>query len=101
MVAAGIRKEIALRRMIKECPFCGSDDVHLYVRRGTQKYPNFCYVECDLCGAKSKAFTYFFNQVTFDGSEEVALSFDDAGAKKAIDAWNRRTSEGGTDHGRQ
>lgn len=81
-----------MARITKPCPFCGSDDNHLWVRWG--KYDNlFCYIECDVCGAKTKSFGYYSSY------EEV--TWEDRGAIRAAAAWNRRTSEGGTDHGRQ
>lgn len=36
---------------LKTCPFCGNDALLTY---NTGKYGAFCYVECELCGARSK-----------------------------------------------
>ena len=68
---------------IKACPFCGNpgDQVSLWVRGG-YKHSKFCYVECDVCGAKTKAFTY--------SSYSKEINFHDLGAERAYDAWNRR-----------
>lgn len=68
-------------RDLKDCPFCGSDEVDLWAK-GT-RYGAITYAECALCGAKSKAFTYSKNM-----REE--FDFSDTGAVRAVHAWNRR-----------
>lgn len=41
---------------MKSCPFCGSDSVSR-VRRYYGDY-YYCWIECDICGAKTKGFSY-------------------------------------------
>lgn len=70
-------------REMKPCPFCG-DNAALYYSSG--RYGCFCYVECDLCGAKSKAVSMGTRNPDDDWAESLP-------AFKAIDAWNRRVGE--------
>ena len=65
---------------LKGCPFCGSEDVSLWYKG--VRYGRITYAECDVCGAKSKAFAYYSSEDEFDS--------DDPGAVKARFAWNRR-----------
>lgn len=65
---------------LKPCPFCGSKEVSLWYKG--VRYGKIAFAECDICGAKSKAFSYYSKENEFD--------FDDPGAKKAYYAWNRR-----------
>lgn len=65
----------------KPCPFCGSDDIGAWVR-WKDKHNRFVYLECNVCGAKTKARAYY------DTGDE--LNMDDIGVKSCIDAWNRR-----------
>ena len=65
---------------ILDCPFCGTDDVSVWYKN--VRFGRIVFVECDLCGAKSKAFMYYSKKEEFD--------WNDTGVKKAIDAWNRR-----------
>ena len=65
---------------LKDCPFCGSKDVSLWYKG--VRYGRIAYAECDMCGATSKAFSYYSMEDEFDEN--------DPGAKKALMAWNRR-----------
>ena len=64
-----------------DCPFCGSDEIGLWYQG--VRYGRIAFVKCDVCGAQTKAFSYY------DRGEEV--NSEDAGAKCAISAWNRRS----------
>ena len=64
---------------IKACPFCGNEAYPWYKET---RYGRICYVECDVCGAKTRAFAYY------DTGKEFADN--DAGALRAVEAWNRR-----------
>lgn len=68
---------------LKACPFC-SGNASLWYNTG--KYGRFTYAECDVCGARSKAFSYYSEAVEFDCHE--------LGAIRAADAWNRRAYDG-------
>lgn len=63
------------------CPFCGSNEVDLWYKG--VRYGRITYAECALCGAKSKAFTYYSDEPEFDEN--------DRGALRAVAAWNRRS----------
>ena len=74
------------------CPFCGHE-ASGWVNRG--RYGRFTYVECDLCGARSKAFKYC-------GDEGAEIDWNDISVEKARDAWNRRVNtEAGTNAGKK
>ena len=69
---------------LKPCPFCGNDECagwHKYA-----KYGWIYYIECEVCGARTKAFGQKDKQDPNDGSGVWA----DPGYKAAKDAWNRR-----------
>ena len=66
-------------RDLKPCPFCG-EDASLWYKE--TKYDRIAHAECDLCGAKSKAFSYYDNNVAFNPN--------DSGAIRARTSWNRR-----------
>lgn len=65
---------------LKGCPFCGSDEISAWYKG--VRYGRIAYVECDVCGAKSKAFSYYSRDEEFDEK--------DRGVIRAVDAWNRR-----------
>lgn len=67
---------------LKGCPFCGGENVSLWYKG--VRYGRIAYAECDVCGAKSKAFSYY--------SQEDDFVFEDIGAIRARDAWNRRAN---------
>ena len=71
-----------MQEELKPCPFCGSDEITAWYQ-GT-KYGRIAYVECDICGAKTKAFKYLSEDKEYDDS--------DPGSKKAYAAWNRRNN---------
>jgi transcription elongation factor Elf1 len=64
------------------CPFCGSES-SCWVKGG--RYGRFTYVECDLCGARTKTFKYC-------GDEHAEVDWNDISVKKAWDAWKRRVN---------
>lgn len=68
---------------LKKCPFCGGNASGWYK---TVRFGRIAYVECDVCGAKSKAFTYY---ATVDDFDE-----NDMGVERATTAWNRRVDNG-------
>ena len=65
---------------LKPCPFCG-EDASLWYKE--TNYGRIAYAECDLCGAKSKAFRYC--------DRGAAFNLDDIGAIRARTSWNRRS----------
>lgn len=65
---------------LKPCPFCG-EDASLWYKE--TNYGRIAYAECDLCGAKSKAFRYY--------DCGAAFNLDDVGAIRARTSWNRRS----------
>ncbi len=73
----------------KDCPFCGSRDVDECVKetenykKGTRVY--ILFMRCYVCDASSKAFSFC---ETDDGESYFAAWGN------AIDAWNRRASDG-------
>ena len=68
---------------LKACPFCGSVEVSIWYQN--VRYGRIAYAECDVCGAKSKAFKYYSQEKKFDP--------EDIGALCAFNAWNRRAGE--------
>ena len=76
-------------RDLKDCPFCGSDEVDLW-SRGT-RYGAITFVQCALCGAQSKVFNY-------SRSMEEDFDTEDTGAKRAVTAWNRRADNAQQDN---
>lgn len=68
---------------VLNCPFCGSKATGWWKQ---VKFGRIAYIECDLCGAKSKAFTYYATGDDFDPL--------DIGYLRARDAWNRRAGNG-------
>lgn len=66
---------------VKPCPFCGNDDIIAWAKQG--KYNGFCYLECDVCGAKTKAYEYL-------SSMSGGVNMDDSGIRRCVNAWNRR-----------
>ena len=67
---------------IRPCPFCGGDSFTAWVRQGS-KYTRLVYLECDLCGARTRARVYY-------STRDDMVDFDDPGTKACIEAWNRR-----------
>ncbi len=84
--------ENKVQKGLKPCPFCGSNDIGLSVKRS--RYP-FWYTamyckKCNCYGARTK--------VTAEGIEWIARE-DIADSKTteqiAVDAWNERANDGG------
>ena len=67
---------------LKGCPFCGSKEADLWYREASWR-GRITYVKCNVCGAQTRAFSYY------DNGEEV--NSEDQGAQAAIRAWNRRS----------
>lgn len=73
-------------KKLKNCPFCGRNDANYYTRQNINGSA-FVWVECDTCGAKSRAFSY---------SGEVKMGvvdYGDYGVERSADAWNRRPTD--------
>lgn len=70
---------------LKPCPFCGHEEISVYTQYG--RYGYFAWVECDLCGARSKT----LKSTNRADSPEFSVS---AVACKLLDAWNRRPADG-------
>ena len=63
---------------LKPCPFCGGN-AELRHTEGNSEYGKTAFVACLRCGANSRM---------------VSLSFKYSADEKAIEAWNRRASDG-------
>lgn len=71
---------------LKNCPFCGSNEVDLLVDE--TKYSKTAYVECVLCGASSRV---FYCQTSM-------IYLQDAIETQAIKAWNMRAQDAKSDN---
>ena len=71
---------------LKQCPFCGNNNASVYrnYNSGCRKY--FVWVECDVCGAKTKAATPYSDPAENDG-------WDNAACRKVCAAWNLRAGD--------
>lgn len=70
---------------LKACPFCGNDSATWYTQYGGHGY--FAWVECDLCGARTKS-------VSASVAADNPAFLESIAAKKTCDAWNRRSTNG-------
>ncbi len=68
----------------KPCPFCGG--LASIWTRGA-RFGVITFVQCDVCGAQTKAFPYYGEPGTVDET--------DLGCQRAVDAWNRRAEGNG------
>ena len=66
----------------KMCPFCGSGEI--YLRSSGTRYGVLAFVECGVCGAKTKA----YKKGNVDPESEGF--FTDSASILAKTAWNRR-----------
>lgn len=71
---------------LKQCPFCGNNKAAMYrnYSSGYRKY--FVWVECDVCGAKTKAAMSYSDPAGDD-------DWDNAACGKARAAWNLRAGD--------
>lgn len=75
---------------IKRCPFCGAKDINVWCNSG--RYGRFVYVECRVCGARTKSrgvgkCSYLKEcKSTDDCCREYALQR----IEDSISAWNMR-----------
>lgn len=67
---------------IKSCPFCGNDAAMLYRNYSHKTRTYFVWMECEVCGAKSKTFA--------SEDDPVDNNWETNGCYRAIAAWNRR-----------
>ena len=72
------------------CPFCG--DVASKIS-DSGRYGPFGYVECELCGARTKT-RKIISRTKFDTDEEF---WDQDAFEAIVRSWNRRTEKGGED----
>lgn len=63
------------------CPHCG--EINPYIKWREEHGGRFAFIECSLCGARSKAFEYFGSINNVD--------MNDLGVINAIENWNRRS----------
>lgn len=72
---------MANNEILKPCPFCGGKATVTVILTADKR--NVAFVECNVCGATSKAYA-LGNEAKID---EIA---DDEGVESACFAWNRR-----------
>lgn len=66
----------------KACPFCGQDAATLYRNYSGRLRKYFVWVECDTCGARSKA--------TAEDSDPADENWESAECRRVVGAWNMR-----------
>lgn len=64
------------------CPFCGNDQI--YTRYNGSRSGRFYYLECDLCGARTRGVCVPFNKLQ-DMDE-----WDNEAVERVTRLWNRR-----------
>lgn len=69
---------------LKVCPFCGQDTAVLYRNYSYRTKTYFTWVECDACGARSKAATSNDDPAKDD-------AWDNSACRRASAAWNMRS----------
>lgn len=69
---------------LKVCPFCGQDAATLYRTYSFRTKTYFTWVECDVCGAKSKS-------TASDDDPANDNAWNNLACRKAAAAWNRRS----------
>lgn len=69
---------------LKRCPFCGNDASDLCSNYSHRMRTYFVWVECGICGARSKAVT--------SSDDLFDTGFDNRACQKVISAWNARCS---------
>ena len=69
---------------LKKCPFCGSEASFLFE---TGRYGPFGYVECDLCGARTKTKKVVKNFPIEDNEEAF---WNQPAFLSLENAWNKR-----------
>lgn len=72
-----------MKVQLKACPFCGQDTAALYCNYSGRSDKYFTWVECDICGARSKA-------ATSDDDPSDGNKWDNRACHKAAAAWNAR-----------
>lgn len=68
---------------LKNCPFCGSDDIEVKAMKGRKGWFVFC--KCEFCGSQGKTFTHKGNC----GSNDE-LFWSDESIRQSCKAWNKR-----------
>ena len=72
---------------MKRCPFCGNDSATIFGKVCYKGYTFTIYwAECEVCGAKTKAFSE---------SKTDELDFGCNAVIRAVDAWERRATNAG------
>ena len=71
---------------MKPCPFCGQDAVRLDRAYSNRSKKYFTWIECDVCGARSKAVT--------SNDDPESVGWDNMACRKAVSAWNVRVENG-------
>ena len=70
---------------LKNCPFCGSDDVSIKAIRGSKGW--FVFARCAFCGSQGKTFG---NKVRYSDCDEF---WEDDSIGRATKAWNMRAGD--------
>lgn len=70
----------------KSCPFCGCDDI--YIKYNGAKHGRFYYVECQLCGGRTRGACRPYSDIQTPDDHE----WDCTQAKAVGMLWNRRVT---------
>lgn len=78
---------------LKNCPFCGSDEVTIAALRGRRGW--FVFAKCDFCGSQGKTYGHAkcSDNCYEDCSPDCIEFFECESVVKASKAWNRRVGE--------
>ena len=68
----------------KPCPFCGSKLISMYSNYSRNAKAYFVWIECDTCGARSKA--------TSQRTSPEDSNWRDMACQKVLSLWNMRAT---------
>ena len=84
-----------MQKEFKPCPFCGAGVENIFIKRNTSKHGIFYYIECAICGGRTRGICRPWSDIKDPEKEETHEErWQNDQAMTVSMLWNRRS---GTD----
>lgn len=87
---ATLNRDTGRTQLIRNCPFCNGKaeviDTHVYLDKAVR-------IGCTECHCVTKKILIDHPNISFEGTDETTRYTREQAIQKAIDLWNRRTTQ--------
>jgi hypothetical protein len=81
-----------MQKEFKPCPFCGAGAENIYIKRNASKNGIFYYIECEICGGRTRGICRPWDQIKEPEKEESHEErWQNNQARTVMNLWNRRS----------